>query len=302
MKKGFVSTTLVYSFFIVFVFINVIIVLNYTRKLNYLNTINERVGSEIKLNYGICSSDSDILLCKLINDNNPVVSDSSIDFTKDSSSSNGEGLLYTTINSNKIYYFRGKDVNNFLALGNMCFRIIRSNTSSGVRAIYYGKYSDDMCISENDSLITYSASNNLYENSNIKSNIDSFYENNILKYKDYIEDTIYCADIYTSSVSLKCFNYSYSVSSYNGNGKLKYPVGLVTASEVIMSGLGNSYIPNNIWTMSRTSDNNIYVYNNTLVNTSYSSNAYAKSVISFKSNVRVKKGNGKYYSPYVVKL
>ena len=117
MKKGFVSTTLVYSFFIVFVFINVIIVLNYTRKLNYLNTINEKVESKIKLNYGMCTSDSDFLLCRIINDNNPVLSDSSVDFTKNSSSTNGEGLLYRTLDSNKIYYYRGKDVNNFVALG-----------------------------------------------------------------------------------------------------------------------------------------------------------------------------------------
>lgn len=301
MKKGFVSTTLVYSFFIVFIFINVIIVLNYTRKLNYLNTINERVESEIKLNYGMCSNDSDILLCKIINDNNPVLSDSSIDFTKDSSSTNGEGLLYRTLDSNKIYYYRGKDVNNFVALGNMCFRIIRSNTSSGVRAIYYGKYSNEECSVDNGSLVSYSTSNNLYESSNVKNNLDSFYENNILKYKDYLEDSVYCADVYNSSISLKCSNYFYSVSSYNGNGKLKYPMGLVSASEVVLSGLSNSYIPNNIWTMSR-SGNNIYVYNNTLVSTSYTSNAYLRGVISFKSTIKVKKGDGKYYSPYVVKL
>lgn len=300
MKKGFVSTTLVYSFFIVFVFINVIIVLNYTRKLIYLNTINEKVESEIKLNYGMCDSDSDFLLCRIINDNNPV-SDSSIDFTKNSSSTNGEGLLYRTLDSNKIYYYRGKDVNNFVALGNMCFRIIRSNTSSGVRAIYYGKYSNEACSVDNGSLVSYSTSNNLYESSNVKNNLDSFYENNILKYKDYLEDSVYCADVYNSSISLKCSNYSYSVSSYNGNGKLKYPMGLVSASEVVLSGLSNSYIPNNIWTMSR-SGNNIYLYNNTLVSTSYTSNAYLRGVISFKSSVRVKRGDGKYYSPYVVKL
>lgn len=300
MKKGFVSTTLVYSFFIVFVFINVIIVLNYTRKLNYLNTINEKVESKIKLNYGMCTSDSDFLLCRIINDNNPV-SDSSIDFTKNSSSTNGEGLLYRTLDSNKIYYYRGKDVNNFVALGNMCFRIIRSNTSSGVRAIYYGKYSNEECSVDNGSLISYSTSNNLYESSNVKNSLDGFYKNNILKYKDYFEDSVYCADVYNSSISLKCFNYSYSVSSYNGNGKLKYPMGLVSASEVVLSGLSNSYIPNNIWTMSR-SGNNIYVYNNTLVSTSYTSNAYLRGVISFKSTIKVKKGDGKYYSPYVVKL
>ena len=301
MKKGFVSTTLVYSFFIVFVFINVVIVLNYTRKLNYLNTINEKVESEIKLNYGMCDSDSDFLLCKIINDNNPV-SDSSVDFTKDSSSTNGEGLLYRTLDSNKIYYYRGKDVDNFVALGNMCFRIIRSNTSSGVRAIYYGKYSSEVCTVNNGSTVSYSTSSNLYESSNVKNSLDSFYENNILKYKDYLEDSVYCADVYNSNISLKCLNYSYSVSSYNGNGKLKYPMGLVSASEVVLSGLSNSYIPNNIWTMSRSSSNNIYVYNNTLVNTSYTSSAYVKGVISFKSRVRVKKGDGKYYSPYVVKL
>ena len=78
-------------------------------------------------------------------------------------------------------------------------------------------------------------------------------------------------------------------------------MGLVSASEVVLSGLSNSYIPNNIWTMSR-SGNNIYVYNNTLVSTSYTSNAYLRGVISFKNSVRVKRGDGKYYSPYVVKL
>ncbi len=71
-------------------------------------------------------------------------------------------------------------------------------------------------------------------------------------YTSYLEDTIFCNDrsgstsgygAYTRTYSTKiptlnCNNASdrYTVSTSNGNGKLTYPVGILTADEVVYAG------------------------------------------------------------------
>ena len=115
--------------------------------------------------------------------------------------------------------------------------------------------------------------------STIKTYIDTWYYNNMTEYTKYLEDTIWCNDrsIYqlnswdkdcTGSINslyfgpygknvrspyvldLSCPNLadSFTVSSENGNGKLTYPVALLTADELTLAGSGyrgysaNSYL------------------------------------------------------------
>ena len=104
----------------------------------------------------------------------------------------------------------------------------------------------------------------------IKEQIDNWYQENLLKYADYIEDTIWCNDrssdeyaawtknwdgsgdyavyyrLFSSTYrsdtpgepTLKCKdkNDSFTVSKSNGNGALKYPIALLTADEITFAG------------------------------------------------------------------
>lgn len=90
-------------------------------------------------------------------------------------------------------------------------------------------------------------------NSTIKSYIDEWYSNNMMEFADYLEDTIWCNDrsfynsMYYSATGRLSFDYnpslscsyledSFTVNSQNGNGKLMFPVGLLTADEVALAG------------------------------------------------------------------
>ena len=132
-----------------------------------------------------------------------------------------------------------------------------------------------------------SKSTNKY-NSNVKSNVDNWYESNIknTEYENYVEDTIYCNDRsmpsyngfnkdgdfagapnwatnFSASVRLyrrprlDCENNdSFTVNLENGNGALTYPVGLISADELRLAGATSSesknyylYIGETFWTM-----------------------------------------------------
>ena len=133
--------------------------------------------------------------------------------------------------------------------------------------IYYLKLSSGKNIED--------AKNEMFTNttdSTIKKAIDTWYKNNMTAYTEKLEDTIFCNDrtLYSGSLAGKDVdagtNYSY-FSTYNrtmriyspsiecsnesrdgftvstssgGNGKLAYPVGLLTAEEVMLAG-GNNY-------------------------------------------------------------
>ena len=118
--------------------------------------------------------------------------------------------------------------------------------------------------------------------------IDSWYQNNMIDYTSYLEDTVWCNDrsIYqkngwnkdsnsngalylsgrernfvTYKPSIECRNQNdkFTVSSDVGNGKLTYPVALLTADEATLAGHGHyissdkSYLYNNYnwWLLSR---------------------------------------------------
>lgn len=87
--------------------------------------------------------------------------------------------------------------------------------------------------------------------STIKKVVDEWYKNNMLDYTDELEDTIFCSDrsksngafgirdrINNGTPSLECKNDldKYTVSIENGNGALKYPVGLLTYDEDMYAG------------------------------------------------------------------
>ena len=105
--------------------------------------------------------------------------------------------------------------------------------------------------------------------STIKTYIDNWYRNSMTEYTEYLEDTVWCNDrsIYqlnsldkdytgtssylyfgpygrwlgnTPSIECPSLADSFTVSNENGNGKLTYPVALLTADEITLAGSGLS--------------------------------------------------------------
>ena len=179
----------------------------------------------------------------------------------------------------------------------------------------------------------------------MKTTLETWYKDNLLSYGSYIEDTVWCNDrtpvqgpfvgkdadstSYTHTFfggyyrtrrslipSLKCENINdcFSVSSTIGNGKLTYPIGLLTADEVAYAGAASNlanksyylYSGQNYWVMSPAVLTHAY---GTSVNTSgYLTSNYqtdeslgVRPAISLKYGLYAYSGSGTAASPYVIR-
>lgn len=202
--------------------------------------------------YENCNSQSTTLNCKMITLSTPS-SDSSISFSSYSSSSNGNGLYYTSdlsktedITSDgtgeRVYYYRGAVTNNFVYFGGFCWRIVRTNEDGTVRLIYGGTRSNNSCpqngtnVSIGSSSFNSSATDNAHvgymygstgasnynnthrntNNSAIKTVVDNWYQNNLTSYSSYLADEVFCNDRATYSGN----GYGTSNTVYAGNNRL----------------------------------------------------------------------------------
>ena len=50
-KDGFIATSIIYTFLIVFIFINTSLIVNYINKNNYLDEVNNHVQEDVILDY-----------------------------------------------------------------------------------------------------------------------------------------------------------------------------------------------------------------------------------------------------------
>ena len=195
----------------------------------------------------------------------------------------------------------------------------------------------------NKGATSYNVAHTNTNDSAIKSYLDSWYKTNIIdkNYDSYVVDNIFCNDrsiksgngygtsgtnyrwyyLYDNASNnktaiLKCLqqNDAFTVSdTTNGNGKLTYPIGLITSDEAFLAG-GNGaenskyylYTGSSYWTMSpnRALSDDKIVKINVIYGSGYASyghdvavNAYVKPVINLKSDV-LKNGNGTLDNPY----
>lgn len=172
----------------------------------------------------------------------------------------------------------------------------------------------------------------------VKKSVDNWYANNLINYSKYIEDTPYCNDrrIVSSNFTPTgptnintSFAYSYRKNNNNysftctkkdsftvtesdtGNGALTYPVGLITADEVELSGgFGSTssplYTGGEYWTMtpyyrpydSERAFNAVQTDNNTIIYSFAYGTGTTKPVISVNSNLIVVNGDGTGSNPY----
>ena len=162
-------------------------------------------------------------LVNAILSNNAPQSDASIDFSQISSATNGQGLYYTSTNTedNKTtYYFRGAVENNYVSFAGFYWRIIRINEDGSVRLIYQGtaptgsastigssnfntNWDDNAYVGymygETGSS-SYSATHANTNDSRIKTVLDTWYEENLLEnYATYLADAGFCGDRSLSS-------------------------------------------------------------------------------------------------------
>ena len=181
--------------------------------------------------------------------------------------------------------------------------------------------------------------------SDVKTLLDTWYLENLIGYGNMIEDTIWNnektfvtgplsnLDIsssskisYTSSEFPATFKYqdsvvldfksnnkdfNYTVNDVNnGNGKLKYSIGLLTLDELLLIKISNrSYLYNGLNWLSMTplryytSMNGlsmVYVCSYNLCNGSSVSSHYVRPSIVLKNDVIINKGDGSVSNPYVV--
>ena len=217
------------------------------------------------------------------------------------------------------YYFRGAVENNYVKFGNYFWRIIRINGDGSIRMIYAGtkayangNIDNDMKIGEsrynsnkNDNTYvgykigsagssTYANTHSNTGNSDIKTYIDNWYEQNLKEYKYYFKDTIYCNDrkvvninnvggmtltgdgtgtnesayagldrTYVShSPTLKCENKNdrFTVNNIMGNMELAYPIALATNDELVYAGAAGI----DLATMTYITNTEFYLYNGAL--------------------------------------
>ena len=186
-------------------------------------------------------------------------------------------------------------------------------------------------------------------NSTIKTTIDEWYKNNLLiNYDKYIsKSSIYCNDrsigsgtysttssfnyapyqrIQNKTLTLNCANEMdrFTVDSSTGNGKLTYPIGLLTIDETSYAGSGFSslkslYLYNNSnnvsstgegnwWTMSPASWGSSQINYRILGSTNNGSitsnpvdfSSYIRPVISLKGDNEWKSGDGSATNPYEI--
>lgn len=167
----------------------------------------------------------------------------------------------------------------------------------------------------------------------IKTTIDSWYENNLISFENYLEDTIWCNDrtIYDSTLlgkdgailligskyfgntvdnpSFTCPRMidSFTVNEKNGNGDLKYPVGMITVNEAYVVGADLLRINQSYWTLSTHSFINTYtqpimVYDNGTINGDIAGVSQGvRPSISLKNSVELDYGDGTNDNPFVIK-
>lgn len=189
------------------------------------------------------------------------------------------------------------------------------------------------------------AHKNIFD-SNIKQIVDNWYQSNLdnSNFKNHISDTLFCSDRsitgdttsigfgtttvshYTSRTRLDKGTSSLICSrkddrftvndTTTGNGKLKYPVGLITSDELVETGIRwdvdspNNFLLENytFWTMSPICyyDGTVWaqvwsIVDNGRINfRTVNSESYVRPVINLKQGVKVISGNGTAESPYVI--
>ena len=169
----------------------------------------------------------------------------------------------------------------------------------------------------------------LTADSNIKTIVETWYENNLSDYGEFLDDVIFCNDRSQSNFSnngwnpnggiisqeisfgndnLYCTNVSDRYSVSNNLAHIKYKVGLITYPEMLLLNNNNArklFGSSNTssWTMSPQKEEFMHIISgngglNSYLNTK--STAYVRPAIGLKNNLYYSSGNGSKENPYII--
>ena len=174
-----------------------------------------------------------------------------------------EGLIKTSDDDGEAYYFRGNVENNNVDFAGFRWRIVRINGNSSVRLILDATLDDQLVYNDNADEVEDYTTKLIFNNSNIKKNLESWINSDLSEYSKYIIDSIFCEDVSVFNeendvVYLNAYNRIFTdeipTLTCMGN-KITAKVGLLTADEVEFAG---AYQKN--------SNSNYYLYNNNIAN------------------------------------
>ena len=179
------------------------------------------------------------------------------------------GLYKDIDNYGYSYYYRGNVTNNYVEVNNELWRIIRINGNGSIRLIKEEKIDTQ-------------------KDYKVEDELEKWYLNNKESYDSYIIKDIYCID------ELDNLNFVPSLicKSINENN-----VGLISASELLYTGLNNSYIDDNIYSLTKIDKEYVKLKKDIGLITEDKEEYYIKPVINIK-NVKVLSGNGTKSTPY----
>ena len=285
------------------------------------------------------------------------------DFSTVLTTDNTNTLYTSTEDSKTVYYFAGNATDNWVQFGGYYWRIIRTNSDGGVRLLYHGTsttaenaYIGESAFNNSYNNIAYvsymygstgsiaNARTNQTNSSTIKTAIDNWYKDNLnTNYGKYLSTTaVYCNDrstsdntyfgAYTRLKTNKTPSYDcaatedkFTADTSTGNGKLTYPIALMTADEVSFAGglwgtnaqtwyyynsaKGSSTGEQWWWLLSPASGNGSYAYvffvvgssNPGFLSSTYVSHTYGvRPAVSLKSCIKYSTGNGSANAPYTI--
>ena len=282
-----------------------------------------------------------------------VTASTGIDFGSISSDTNGKGVYtFASTKDEKypVHYYRGAVTDNNVKFANFCWKIVRTTETGGVKLIYNGSPdAEGKCTNTTGEAtqIGTSAFNETYNSiesvgymvnntsdSTIKGVIDTWYRDNMTGYISKLDDAVFCNDrgsrvdgnyayfgsydrAYTThNPSLSCVNDAdkFTVNVSNGNGLLTYPVALLTADEIVLSGgkygTVNStyylYTNEYWWTLSPSSFGNSSAHglrvnsSGKLFNYGVNSSYGIRPALVLASGTKITSGDGTSNHPFVV--
>lgn len=242
-----------------------------------------------------------------------------------------EGLYQTIDEDGTSYYFRGAAQNNYVEFAGMVWRIVRINGDETIRLILQDSIPDVEYNTTRNDLIyagyTY-IKNEVTENSNMKSVLETWYQENIVNQNSdqYVAFSRFCND---TNNYLEAYHYYYSPTrrlidarepvltcdsmEEQYGGMYRYKIGLLTADEASLAGVvlnqeNQSIYLNNgtdFYTMTPSDFSNYSVYmltikaSGALGDTAINQKKGLRPVLSLKASTVVT-GDGTKENPYKI--
>ena len=266
----------------------------------------------------------------ILGTNNSNVLNATATLTDTYSSAGDASGLYKSVdgetNSGTTYFYRGAVTNNYVKFAGKMWKIIRINENGTIRLLLDEMAGVNKKFNPTWNNYIYMYYSNSDVDNGIKRTVDTWYDNNIKGYENYIADTEFCEQFKVASFSSYATAGSVTVPTYdnytsnfkcstdgNGKGILTSKVGLLTYDEAVHAGnyynkSSDSYITNSnyyYWLMSPAGATNYdalawRVGSGGLVgNRDVSSDNVVRPVISLKAGL-LATGQGTTDDPYII--